>query len=121
MLCRMPDRNGTQTHTGLRREAHLVELLRSHGPLSRRRLQDLSGLSRTTVYDAVMKLVTEGTIVIGGAPLARGGRGRPVELLTLNTRQTALRRMPPTTASESSGRPRRPGTEEPDDKGDSES
>ncbi|QOV35865.1 hypothetical protein IM697_38455 [Streptomyces ferrugineus] len=81
----MPDRNGTHTGTGRRHQAQLLELLRRHGPLSRRGLQNLSGLSRTTVYDEVTKLVAEGAVVIGGAPLAWRGRGRPVELLTLGT------------------------------------
>ncbi|MEU6551942.1 hypothetical protein ABZ915_16915 [Streptomyces sp. NPDC046915] len=85
----MPESDGTPIRTGRRHEAVVLELLHRHGPLSRGGLQDLSGLSRTTVYDAVARLVTDGAVVIGGAPLAWRRRGRPVELLTVSTRTVA--------------------------------
>ncbi|MFR0359391.1 hypothetical protein [Streptomyces sediminimaris] len=106
----MPESDGTPIRTGRRHEALVLELLHRHGPLSRSGLQNLSGLSRTTVYDAVARLVVDGTVVIHGAPLAWRRRGRPVELLTVNTRTTTVRSAP---AAESG---RADGTD--DDKGD---
>lgn len=99
MLCRMPESDGSPIRPGRRHEALVLELLHRHGPLSRGGLQNLSGLSRTAVYDAVARLVADGTVVIDGAPLAWRRRGRPVELLTVNTRTTTAVRSAPAAGS----------------------
>ncbi|MEU9205168.1 ROK family protein [Streptomyces sp. NPDC048332] len=62
----------------------VLRLVSHHGSVTRAQLMDLSGLPRTTVYDAVATLVDSGAIT---AALAAGdgrGRGRPVERLSLN-------------------------------------
>ncbi|RAJ67700.1 putative NBD/HSP70 family sugar kinase [Streptomyces sp. KhCrAH-43] len=62
----------------------VLRLVSHHGSVTRAQLMDLSGLPRTTVYDAVAALVDSGAITT--APVAGDGRGRgrPVERLSLN-------------------------------------
>lgn len=62
----------------------LLELLCRHGPLSRSGLQELTGFSRTTLYDTVAKLVDDGAVVVSRYGYGRRGRGRPAEELTLS-------------------------------------
>lgn len=70
------------------RQGHVervLELLRTHGPLSRTQIADLTGLSRTTLSDILGRLLADG--VLAGGPVqdaAPAGRGRPAHLLTLN-------------------------------------
>ncbi|WP_432026351.1 ROK family transcriptional regulator [Streptomyces sp. 1222.5] len=65
-------------------EALVLRLLREHGPLTRGELGPLSGLSRTTLYDAVGALMDNGTLLASVPEVARRRRGRPAEVLTLN-------------------------------------
>ncbi|MEU8824783.1 ROK family protein [Streptomyces sp. NPDC048636] len=62
----------------------MLELLRRRGPLTRGELGAISGLSRTTLYDAVASLVTSGALTVSVPPAARRKRGRPAEKLNLN-------------------------------------
>jgi len=63
----------------------VVRLLREHGPLTRSELGTLCGLSRTTLYDAVGALMDNGTILASVPEAARRKRGRPAEVLALNS------------------------------------
>jgi hypothetical protein len=83
MLCGMPSKDGPPARPHRRHEELLLELLRKHGSLSRSRLNDLSGLSRTTLYDVVAQLVDDGAVVVSPPDSARRRRGRPAEKLTL--------------------------------------
>ncbi|MET7453762.1 ROK family transcriptional regulator [Streptomyces sp. NPDC005574] len=65
-------------------EALVLRLLREHGPLTRGELGPLSGLSRTTLYDAVGALMDSGAVLASIPEAARRGRGRPAEVLTPN-------------------------------------
>ncbi|MFE6172284.1 ROK family protein [Streptomyces sp. NPDC056464] len=65
-------------------EELVLRLLRRHGPLSRGELIDMSGLSRTTLYDIVVPLVDNGTVTVSIPEVARRKRGRPVEKLDLS-------------------------------------
>ncbi|MFJ7073693.1 ROK family protein [Streptomyces sp. NPDC098781] len=62
----------------------VLRLLRKHGPLTRGQLRALSGLSRTTLYDAVAGLLDGGTVVASVPAAAPRKRGRPAEVLALN-------------------------------------
>ncbi|WP_460854489.1 ROK family protein [Nocardiopsis coralliicola] len=62
----------------------VLTLLRRHGPLSRGRIGELSGLSRTTLSAIVADLIGTGAVVAAAPEAARRTRGRPVETLTLN-------------------------------------
>ncbi|MFJ8148662.1 MarR family transcriptional regulator [Streptomyces sp. NPDC096048] len=84
MLCRMPTRDSPPTPSA-RREALVLDLLRTNGPLSRSTLQEISGLSRTTLYDTVAKLVADGAVVASRLDSDRRRRGRPVEKLDINS------------------------------------
>jgi predicted ArsR family transcriptional regulator len=94
MLCGMPTRDGPPRRSGSEHEVLLLELLGRHGPLSRSSLQDLAGLSRTTLYDTVAKLVDDGAVVVRRSGHARRGRGRPAEELTLGPRAERAGRPP---------------------------
>nr|WSZ19517.1 ROK family protein [Streptomyces canus] len=72
------------THAHTAHEALVLRLLREHGPLTRAELGPLSGLSRTTLYDAVGALMANGTVLASVPEVARRKRGRPAEVLTLN-------------------------------------
>ncbi|WP_435644158.1 ROK family protein [Streptomyces sp. H49] len=65
-------------------EALVLRLLRDHGPLTRGELGALSGLSRTTLYDAVGALMDNGAVLASVPEASRRKRGRPAEVLTLN-------------------------------------
>ncbi|MFI1093793.1 hypothetical protein [Streptomyces sp. NPDC020917] len=80
----MPTRDGPPRHGGSEHEALLLELLCRHGPLSRSGLRELTGFSRTTLYDTVAKLVDDGAVVVSRYGCGRRGRGRPAEELTLS-------------------------------------
>ena len=84
MLSRMPTRDGPPRRNGSEHEVLLLELLGRHGPLSRSGLQELTGFSRTTLYDTVARLVDDGAVVVSRSGCARRGRGRPAEELTLS-------------------------------------
>ncbi|WUS99181.1 ROK family protein [Streptomyces sp. NBC_00708] len=62
----------------------VLRLVSHHGSVTRAQLMDLSGLPRTTVYDAVAALVDSGAITTALAAGDGRGRGRPVERLSLN-------------------------------------
>ncbi|MFE6763384.1 ROK family protein [Streptomyces sp. NPDC057689] len=62
----------------------VLRLVSHHGSVTRAQLMDLSGLPRTTVYDAVAALVDSGAITTAPAAGDGRGRGRPVERLSLN-------------------------------------
>lgn len=86
MLCAMPSKDGPPTRLRRAGRGHqelVLELLRRHGSLSRSRLGDLSGLSRTTLYDTVAELVADGAVVASLPDSVRPGPGRPAEELTL--------------------------------------
>ena len=83
MLCGMPTRDLPPRGSGSEHEVLLLELLCRHGPLSRSGLQEITGFSRTTLYDTVAKLVDDGTVVVSRSGCTRRGRGRPAEELTL--------------------------------------
>ncbi|MEU6554388.1 ROK family transcriptional regulator [Streptomyces sp. NPDC046915] len=72
------------TRASTAHEALLLRLLREHGPLTRGELGTLSGLSRTTLYDAVGALMDNGTVLASVPEAARRKRGRPAEVLALN-------------------------------------
>ncbi|BBA95616.1 putative ROK family transcriptional regulator [Actinacidiphila reveromycinica] len=79
-----------QQHDGLLsrlRRGHeqlVLDLLRTHGPLSRGELGARCGLSRTTLYDIVGALVGNGAVVAAAPEAGPRKRGRPVERLALN-------------------------------------
>ncbi|MFF3286128.1 hypothetical protein [Streptomyces sp. NPDC003023] len=81
----MPSKDGPPTRLGRGHQELVLELLRRHGSLSRSRLNDLSGLSRTTVYDTVAELIADGAVVAVASPpdSVRRRRGRPAERLIL--------------------------------------
>ncbi|MFE6288093.1 hypothetical protein [Streptomyces sp. NPDC057877] len=85
----MASRHRSPTDSGGRHEALVLGLLRANGPLDRSGLRSLSGLSRTTLYDTVAKLVADGAVVVSTPHLTRRGRGRPVERLDVNPRVAA--------------------------------
>nr|WSZ19532.1 ROK family protein [Streptomyces canus] len=64
--------------------------MREHGPLTRAELGILSGLSRTTLYDAVAALMDSGTVLASVPTAAQRKRGRPAEVLALNTPASQL-------------------------------
>lgn len=65
-------------------EQLVLDLLRTHGPLSRGELGTRCGLSRTTLYDIVGALVASGAVVASAPEAGQRKRGRPVERLALN-------------------------------------
>ncbi|MET7779728.1 ROK family transcriptional regulator [Streptomyces mirabilis] len=72
------------TRASTAHESLVLRLLREHGPLTRGELGPLSGLSRTTLYDAVGALMDNGAVLASVPEVARRKRGRPAEVLTLN-------------------------------------
>ncbi|MGJ5751730.1 putative NBD/HSP70 family sugar kinase [Streptomyces puniciscabiei] len=74
----------TTTRASSAHEALVLSLLREHGPLTRGDLRILSGLSRTTLYDAVGALMDKGSVLASVPEAARRKRGRPAEVLTVN-------------------------------------
>ncbi|GHJ41543.1 ROK family transcriptional regulator [Streptomyces sp. TS71-3] len=64
-------------------EERVLDLLRRSGPLTRAELGDLSGLSRTTLYDVVASLVDGGVLTVSVPQDERRKRGRPAERLHL--------------------------------------
>ena len=65
-----------------RTPAQLLEVIRSHGGLTRAELSRLTGLSRSTVAHAVADLLASGLLTQEEAPGSRAGRrGRPSVLL----------------------------------------
>ncbi|MFJ1996591.1 ROK family transcriptional regulator [Streptomyces asiaticus] len=63
----------------------VLRLLREHGPLTRGELGTLCGLSRTVLHDIVGALMDNGTVLASIPEAARRKRGRPAEVLSLNT------------------------------------
>ncbi|MFD6191869.1 ROK family protein [Streptomyces sp. NPDC060275] len=72
----MPD---VRTHSD-----RVLRSLRQSGPLTRGELGELCGLSRTTLYEVVSRLVDQGLVVATVPDAGPRGRGRPAELLALN-------------------------------------
>ncbi|MER6423894.1 ROK family transcriptional regulator [Streptomyces sp. NPDC001137] len=72
------------TRAATAHEALVLRLLREHGPLTRAELGALCGLSRTTLYDVVGRLMDDGTVLASVPAAARRKRGRPAEVLSLN-------------------------------------
>ncbi|WP_247706278.1 ROK family transcriptional regulator [Streptomyces liliiviolaceus] len=83
-VLRRPQRNDFDEPAHGQHADQVVRLLRRFGPLTRSELGKLCGLSRTTLYEVVSKLVDAGTIVATVPDNASRGRGRPAEKLELN-------------------------------------
>ncbi|WP_244189204.1 ROK family transcriptional regulator [Streptomyces incarnatus] len=81
----VPRRQDPPARSRAGHEALVLRLLREHGPLTRGQLGTLCGLSRTTLYDVVAALMDNGTVVASVPETARRKRGRPAELLALNS------------------------------------
>ncbi|MDJ1134792.1 hypothetical protein [Streptomyces iconiensis] len=62
----------------------LLQLLRTHGPLTRGELGRLCALSRTTLYDVVGSLMDSGAVIAWVPEVKERKRGRPAEKLSLN-------------------------------------
>ncbi|WP_328440800.1 ROK family protein [Streptomyces sp. NBC_00444] len=62
----------------------MLRLLRQFGPLTRSELGELSGLSRTTLYEVVSRLVDSGQVIAAVPDSTPRRRGRPAEKLVLN-------------------------------------
>ncbi|WP_260609097.1 ROK family transcriptional regulator [Streptomyces sp. WAC 01325] len=62
----------------------MLRLLREFGPLTRSELGELSGLSRTTLYEVVGRLVDSGQVIAAVPDSTRRRRGRPAEKLIPN-------------------------------------
>ncbi|MFG1669130.1 ROK family protein [Streptomyces sp. Y7] len=62
----------------------MLGLLREFGPLTRSELGELSGLSRTTLYEVVSRLVDSGQVIAAVPDSTPRGRGRPAEKLMVN-------------------------------------
>ncbi|MGI5401395.1 ROK family protein [Streptomyces sp. CA-135486] len=62
----------------------MLRLLRQFGPLTRSELGQLSGLSRTTLYEVVSRLVDSGQVIAAVPDSTPRRRGRPAEKLVLN-------------------------------------
>ncbi|MGA5899212.1 ROK family protein [Streptomyces venetus] len=62
----------------------ILGLLRQFGPLTRSELGELSGLSRTTLYEVVSRLVDSGQVIAAVPDSIPRRRGRPAEKLVLN-------------------------------------
>jgi len=56
-------------------DRHLVEILRSEGPLTRSKLVHLTGVPRSTLYDSLLRLILKGYVVRFSEE--RTERGRP--------------------------------------------
>jgi len=56
-------------------DRHLVEILRSEGPLTRSKLVNLTGVARSTLYDSLLRLILKGYVVRFSEE--RTERGRP--------------------------------------------
>ncbi|MFI6567585.1 hypothetical protein [Streptomyces sp. NPDC050534] len=78
----MPTRDLPPRRSGSEHEV-LLELLCRHGPLDRSGLRELTGSSRTTLYDTVADFVDDGAVVVSRSGCTRRGRGRPAEEPTL--------------------------------------
>ncbi|WP_308401293.1 ROK family transcriptional regulator [Streptomyces sp. AC512_CC834] len=72
----MPD---VRTHSD-----RVLRSLRQSGPLTRGELGELCGLSRTTLYEVVSRLVDHGLVIATVPDAGPRGRGRPAERLALN-------------------------------------
>ena len=59
----------------------LIDLLAEHGPLTRNDLVSLTHIPRSTLYDNLAKMITNGQIVKESVP--RSTRGRPKVLFKL--------------------------------------
>ncbi|MFI0816330.1 ROK family protein [Streptomyces sp. NPDC021098] len=86
MLFCMHPQDGPLARLRRGHEDHVLDLMRTHGPLSRAELGRHTGLSRTTLYDIVAELIDSGAVVATASGTAPRKRGRPVERLTLNPR-----------------------------------
>ncbi|MGW0555860.1 ROK family protein [Streptomyces sp. NPDC002926] len=78
--------NATRNSTWARGENgdQMLRLLRQFGPLTRSELGQLSGLSRTTLYEVVSRLVDGGQVIAAVPDSTPRRRGRPAEKLVLN-------------------------------------
>ncbi|WP_327686384.1 ROK family transcriptional regulator [Streptomyces sp. NBC_00467] len=78
--------NATRNTTGARGQYgdRMLRLLREFGPLTRSELGKLSGLSRTTLYEVVSRLVDSGQVIAAVPDSTPRRRGRPAEKLILN-------------------------------------
>ena len=81
----LPRRGGSPFRSRQGHEALILRLLCRHGPLTRTELGTLCGLSRTTLYNVVGALMDDGTIVASVPEAAQRKRGRPAEMLALNS------------------------------------
>jgi predicted transcriptional regulator len=60
---------------------YLLNLLTTSGPLTRSELVGISGIPRSTIYDALLKLMLKG--LVERSPAASRGRGRPKILFSI--------------------------------------
>jgi len=66
-------------------EERVLDALRSRGPLSRSRLAEVVGLSRSTLSEITAQMLRRGAVVVVGTDAAeRSGSGRPAERLALD-------------------------------------
>lgn len=86
MLFSMHPQDGPLARLRRGHEDLVLDLMRTHGPLSRAELGKHSGLSRTTLYDIVAELIENGAVVATAPGTTPRKRGRPVGTLTLNPR-----------------------------------
>lgn len=92
-VSRLADMGAVRNQSALRQLRHsnvarVLGLLRIQGPQSRAEVAALTGLSRTTLSGIIGRLVADGVLVeeAESRPATGGGRGRPVQRLTLNPR-----------------------------------
>lgn len=80
----MPNATRNTTWARGQYEDRMLSLLREFGPLTRSELGELSGLSRTTLYEVVSRLVDSGQVIAAVPDSTHRRRGRPAEKLILN-------------------------------------
>lgn len=70
-----------ETDQEIELENLLINLIRDHGPLTRNELVSLTHIPRSTLYDNLAKMISDGVIAKESVP--RSTRGRPKVLFKL--------------------------------------